>query len=153
MPIVLDGLDGLREHAGSHLGYSGWIEVTQDRVDEFAHATGDTQWIHVDVQRAARDSPYGSTIAHGFLTLSVIPGLQHEIFRIRGAKLGVNYGAEKIRFPAAVPVGSRVRLGAALHAVEAAPGGAVQVHWAFTVEVAGGAKPACVAELVFRYFF
>lgn len=153
MPVVISGLTGLQEVAGEHLGYSDWVEIDQARIDEFAHATGDDQWIHVDAERAVKESPYGATIAHGFLTVSLIPGLQHEIYQVDGIKMGVNYGADKIRFPAAVPVGSRVRLGATLHSVELLADNAAQVRWAFGIEIAGSPKPACVAECIFRYYF
>jgi acyl dehydratase len=152
MVRVIEGADGLKDAVGQHLGYSDWVTVDQARVDRFAESTGDRQWIHVDPEKAAT-SPFGGTIAHGFLTLSLIPGLQDEIFRLRGAKFGVNYGANRIRFPAPVPVGSRVRLAAVLAGVEILDRGGVQAQWTFTVEIEGTSKPACVAELVFRYTF
>lgn len=150
--VSIDGFDGIVHHVGQHLGHSDWSEIDQERINEFAHATGDMQWIHTDSARAARESPYGSTIAHGFLTLSLIPALQHQIFRIRGIRMGVNYGANKVRFPAPVPVGARVRVGTTLQAAELIGDDAMQVSWEFVVEIADGKKPACIAELVFRYY-
>lgn len=152
MARIIEGADGLKEAAGQHLGHSGWVTVDQVRIDGFADATGDRQWIHVDPEKAAA-SPFGGTIAHGFLTLSLIPGLQDDVFRLRGARFGVNYGADKVRFPAPVPVGSKVRLGVTLTDVEFLDRGGAQARWRFTVEVEGVAKPACVADLVFRYQF
>jgi acyl dehydratase len=150
---VINGLAGLQELVGQHVGYSDWLEIDQARIDEFAHATGDLQWIHVDVERAKAESPYGSTIAHGFLTVALIAGLQDQIYTVEGVTMGVNYGSNKVRFPAAVPVGSKVRLGAALQSVEPLPNDWAQVTWAFTIEIADSAKPACVAECVFRFAF
>jgi acyl dehydratase len=135
-----------------HLGYSRYLEITQDRIDLFADATGDHQWIHVDPERAA-EGPFGTTIAHGYLTLALGPELLHEVITWQNTRMGVNYGLNKVRFPAPVPVGSRVRVGAVLRGAETVGDGGVQVTLELTFEIEGGAKPACVAELLLRYFF
>ena len=135
-----------------HLGYSRYLEITQDRIDLFADATGDHQWIHVDPERAA-EGPFGTTIAHGYLTLVLGPELLHEVITWQNTRMGVNYGLNKVRFPAPVPVGSRVRVGAVLRGAETVGDGGVQVTLELTFEIEGGAKPACVAELLLRYFF
>lgn len=151
MTRTIEGIDGLRALVGEHLGNSDWIEITQERVNRFADATGDHQWIHVDVERAKAESPFGGPIAHGYLTLSLGPALMPSIMVVRGVRMGVNYGCGKVRFPSPVPVGSRLRLGASLEQVEDVPGG-VQVTLRFTFEVEGSDKPACVAENIYRYF-
>ncbi len=143
---VFDGLDELTSAVGSHLGFSQWHEVTQSQVDLFADATGDHQWIHVDPRRAA-DGPFGTTIAHGFLTLSLAPMLSAEVYRIEGVAMGVNYGCNRVRFPAPVKVGSRVRGGVELLSVKPASMGH-QVTTRITVEVENSDKPGCVVELV-----
>lgn len=150
-PLALDGVDGLRECVGQHVGYSDWIDVTQDQVDQFADATGDHQWIHVDPDRAAA-GPFGGTIAHGFLTLALIPRVLPEVLDVRGFSMAVNYGLEKVRFPAPVPVGSRVRAGVAIDEVKDVPRG-VQITETVTFELEGSDKPACVATFVERRFF
>ena len=152
MTTIIDGPDDLNARVGQHLGYSDWLEITQDRVNQFADATGDHQWIHVDVERA-KGGPFGGPIAHGFLTLSLAPGLLKEVWSMQGARLGVNYGLNKVRFPSPVPVGSKVRAGAALKEVTDVGGGGMQLVLEATFEVQGADKPACVAELVFRYYF
>lgn len=149
-PIVLHGADGVRGCVGRHVGYSDWIDVTQDQVDLFADATGDHQWIHVDPDRAA-DGPFGGTIAHGFLTLALIPRVLPEVLDVRGFSLAVNYGLEKVRFPAPVPVGGRVRAGVVIDDVKDVPGG-VQITETVTFELEGADKPACVATFVERRF-
>ena len=146
---VINGLEELRASVGEHLGYSEYQVITQDDIDRFAALTGDDQWIHVDQERAA-SGPFGGTIAHGLLTLSLAPRLARDVYQIQGMKMGVNYGYDKIRFPAPVPVNSKVRLGAALGSVHAVTGG-VQVGITFVWEIAGAPKPACVAEMVLRY--
>ena len=149
MTTQIDGVAGLRARAGEHLGYSGWHEVTQEQVDLFAEATGDHQWIHVDVERA-NAGPFGTPIAHGYLTLSLTPTLLDEVFSMEGISMTVNYGMNKLRFPAPVPVGSRVRGGVELSGVEDVSGG-VQAALTVTYEVEGASKPSCVAEVLFRY--
>lgn len=140
----------LSDHIGEHLGYSEYHRVTQDQVNLFADATGDHQWIHIDVERA-KAGPFGGPIAHGYLTLSLAPVLLAGVLRVDGVAMGVNYGANKVRFPSPVPVGSNVRLGAKLLGVEDVTGGK-QVTIEATFEVEGAAKPSCVAELLFRYY-
>ncbi|HET8991223.1 MAG TPA: MaoC family dehydratase [Acidimicrobiales bacterium] len=143
-------LDELAAHVGEHLGYCDYRTVTQDQVDRFADATGDHQWIHVDPERAAA-GPFGGTIAHGYLTLSLIPVLVGSLLRVSGVSMGVNYGSNRVRFTSPVRVGSDVRAGATLASVEEVPGG-VQVALEVTVEVRGQAKPACVAETLTRFY-
>jgi acyl dehydratase len=140
----------LAAKTGEHLGYSRWHEITQDRVNRFAATTGDHQWIHEDEERA-RAGPFGGTIAHGYLTLSLMPMLLWEILDVEGASTVINYGLNRVRFPAPVPVGVKLRLGAELVAVEEVNGG-LQAALRGTIEVEGTAKPACVAELLLRYY-
>lgn len=140
----------LKEAAGTSLGHTDWMEIDQRRIDMFAEATGDHQWIHTDPQRAA-GGPFGTTIAHGYLTLSLLPALVAGRFSVTGATMGVNYGLNKVRFPAPVPVGSRVRALIELRDVTEIDGG-VQVTATVTVEREGGDKPACVAETVSRVY-
>lgn len=151
-PMVrkITGLDELKSVVGEELGYSSYHEVVQSQVDAFAEATGDRQWIHVDPERA-RSGPFGGTIAHGYLTLSLVPGLLSEVFEIEGVAMGVNYGINRVRFPAPVPVGSRVRLGAKVASVTDV-GGGVQVQLDAVIEVEGASKPSLVSELLFRYY-
>ena len=151
MTTIMNGLDELKAQAGADLGRTGWHEVTQQRVNTFADATGDHQWIHVDTGRAAA-GPFGTTIAHGYLTLSMVIPLFSELLEVRGISMAINYGLNKVRFPAPVPVGSRIRLAAALGAVEDAGVNAVQVVADFTIEIDGAAKPACVAQAIYRYY-
>jgi acyl dehydratase len=151
MTTVVQGIEGLRERVGQHLGYSDYVEVTQERVNQFAEATGDHQWIHVDVERANRESPFGGPIAHGYLTLSLGPVLVPQVVRVEGISMAVNYGADKVRFPSPVPVGAKLRVGVELVDVTDVTGG-VQVKMRFTFEVEGAPKPACVAENLFRYY-
>lgn len=150
-PRVFRSAEELHAGIGEPLGRSGWLEVDQKRIDLFADATGDHQWIHVDPVRAAQ-GPFGSTIAHGYLTLSLLPSLVPQVMRVEGMKMGINYGVNKVRFPAPVPVGSRLRAGAVITEVTQT-GGGVQVTATVTVEREGGDKPVCVAESVSRYYF
>jgi acyl dehydratase len=149
-PRVFASLDDLREAVGEQLGWTDWLEVDQRRIDLFAEATGDHQWIHVDPGRAA-DGPFGTTIAHGYLTLSLIPALTPRLFLVEGVTMGVNYGVNKVRFPAPVPVGSRLRATAVIADVTEA-GGGVQLVTKVTIEREGGDKPVCVAETVARFY-
>jgi len=151
MATTVNGIAGLKELVGTHLGYSDWLEITQERVNTFADATGDHQWIHVDVERAKAESPFGGPIAHGYLTLSLGPVLFPQILRVDGIKMGVNYGCGKVRFPSPVPVGSNLRLGATLDSIEEVGGGWHQISMTFTFEVEGAPKPSCVSEIIFRY--
>jgi acyl dehydratase len=150
-PRVVEGVAGLEALAGQHVGESDWLEITQERVQEFADATGDHQWIHVDPERA-KAGPFGAPIAHGYLTLSLVSYLLPRVWQVEGFGMGVNYGLERLRFPAPVPVGSRVRLRADLAEVQPLESG-VQAAVDLTVEVEGGAKPALVARGLFRYYF
>jgi acyl dehydratase len=145
-----NGVEGLRDLLGKPVGPSGWRQVTQDDIDSFARLSGDDQWIHVDVERAKKESPFGTTVAHGNLTLSVIDGMRRELIESKGFKLGVNYGWNKVRFPAPVPSGAKVRTTAEVMSVDDVGGGWVQVVTKFTVEAEGGDKPVCVAESVGR---
>jgi acyl dehydratase len=147
---VFASLDELRAAVGTTLGTSAWIDVTQDMVDTFADATGDHQWIHVDVERAISESPFGGPIAHGYLTLSLTNRVLPEVLEVRGVSLGVNYGTAKVRFPSPVPVGSRVRGTADLVACDEVAGG-VQTTIVITMEIEGGDKPACVVESLSRW--
>jgi acyl dehydratase len=144
--------DDLRNAVGQHLGYSDWHLVDQERINEFADATGDHQWIHVDPEKA-KSGPFGTTIAHGYLTLSLIPWLMSEIVGYQGVKMGINYGTNKVRFPAPVPVNSRVRAGAELIEAEDVGGGGVQIVSRVSIQVEGQEKPSCVAETVARMYF
>jgi acyl dehydratase len=143
-------LADLGSHVGKHLGYSEWRRIDQEQINRFAEATGDHQWIHLDAERA-KSGPFGTTIAHGYLTLSLTPLFISEVLRVEGASMVVNYGLNRVRFPSPVPSGSRVRFGAELSAVQEVEGG-VQVTLAGTYELEGSEKPACVAEIVFRYY-
>ncbi|MEU3243887.1 MULTISPECIES: MaoC family dehydratase [unclassified Streptomyces] len=149
-PRTFATVDELRAAVGEQLGYSDWVEIDQKRIDLFAEATGDHQWIHVDPERAA-SGPFGTTIAHGYLTLSLLPLFGPQLLSVEGVQMGVNYGTNKVRFPAPVPVGSRLRATAKVTGVDDVAGG-VQVSVAFTVERDGGDKPVCVAESVSRYY-
>ncbi|WP_340562775.1 MaoC family dehydratase [Streptomyces sp. GSL17-111] len=149
-PRVFASVTELREAVGAELGPSDWLEVDQKRIDLFAEATGDHQWIHVDPEKAA-EGPFGTTIAHGYLTLSLLPVLVPQVLRVEGVRMGVNYGVNKVRFPAPVPVDSRVRAAARIADVREA-GDGVQCTVQVTVEREGGDKPVCVAETVVRYY-
>jgi len=148
---VFTSLAQLKAAQGEVLGSSDWLTIDQDRINEFAHATGDHQWIHVDPGRAAT-GPFGRTIAHGYLTLSLIPGFGAQIYRVEGARMAVNYGLNKVRFVSPVPVGSRLRGVAELLEVGDVPDGA-QLTFRMTIELDGGSRPACVAETVSRQYF
>ena len=151
MPTVqVQGVDGLKALLGEQIGPSEWREVTQEHIDAFADLSGDHQWIHTDVERAKSESPFGTTVAHGNLTLSMIDGMRLELLSSSGFKLGVNYGWNRVRFPAPVPAGSRIRTTAEVTEVEDVGGGWWQIVTRFTVEVEGSDKPACVADSVGR---
>jgi acyl dehydratase len=151
MTTQIEGIDGLRERVGDHLGHSEWHTVTQEQVNLFADATGDHQWIHVDPERATAESPFGGPIAHGYLTLSLAPVLLSQIMRVSGITYGLNYGCNKVRFPSPVLVGSRIRAGATIESLEEVPGG-VQAVVRVEIELEDKPKPACVAEVVYRYY-
>jgi acyl dehydratase len=152
MSTVVNGLEEITALAGADLGRTGWTEVTQERVDTFADATGDHQWIHVDPARAAA-GPFGGTIAHGYLTLAMVIPLFSELLEVNGVSMTINYGLNKVRFPAPVPVGAKIRLAAAVAAAgPVGDGSAVQLTADLTVELDGGTKPACVAQAIYRYY-
>jgi acyl dehydratase len=147
---TISGLEELKQAAGDDLGTSDWHEVTQDAIDAFADVTGDHQWIHVDPERA-KETPFGGTIAHGYYTLSLAPMFNEQIFGLKGFAFAVNYGLNKVRFPAPLPVGDRVRMRAKLKSLEDVPGGA-QITVECTFEREGGDKPVCVAETLARVY-
>jgi len=149
-PVVIRGIEDMRGYVGKTIGPSDWRTVTQGEVDAFARLTGDKQWIHVDVERAKRESPYGTTIAHGNLTLSMIDGFRDSLFTREGFELGVNYGWNKVRFPAPVPVGSRIRAKLEIVSVEDVGKGWFQIVQRWTIEREGEDKPVCVADSVGR---
>ncbi len=148
------GLDALRGAVGQETGPTDWVTIDQARIDAFADATGDHQWIHVDQERAA-NGPYGGTVAHGFLTLSLVPYLASQLRRAEGVRMGINYGVNRVRFPAPVPAGARVRARSTLISCDLVSGApdAVQMVNRVTIEVEGNAKPACVADMVSRLYF
>ncbi|HEY8867485.1 MAG TPA: MaoC family dehydratase [Solirubrobacteraceae bacterium] len=148
--LTLSGLDEVKQHVGQELGVSEWHEVTQERINAFADATGDHQWIHVDPERA-KETPFGGTIAHGYYTLGLGPMFSYSMFSVEGFAFGVNYGVNRVRFPAPLPVGSKVRMRATLASVDDVPGGA-QISITQTFETDSGDKPVCVAESLSRVF-
>jgi acyl dehydratase len=150
LTLIINGVEDLRSRVGQHLGYSEWHRVTQEQIDAFADATGDHQWIHTDAKRAA-SGPFGGPIAHGYLTLALLIPLWGQIAEFRGIRMAVNYGLNKVRFPAPVPSGSALRLGATLAGVSDLPDGA-QATVDAVIECQGSAKPACVAQAVYRYY-
>ena len=151
-PLILDTPLALKDFVGRELGVSDWFLVTQERIRQFAAATEDHQWIHEDRERAARESPYGGTIAHGFLTLSLIPALLVDTFRFE-QRMGVNYGLNRVRFTAPVPVGAQLRASFSVAGVTDVEGGGVQIEWNVTVERRGSERPACIAEFITRHYF
>jgi acyl dehydratase len=149
-PRHIESIDALKGLIGEHLGYSEYMTITQERVNQFAESTGDHQWIHVDVERA-KTGPFGGPIAHGYLTLSLGPVFLPQIFSVGGIAMGVNYGANKVRFVSPVPVGAKLRAGVKVMAVDDTPGGA-RVTLETTFECEGATKPSCIAEVIFQYF-
>ena len=149
--VEIRDVQDLRRQIGREVAVSDWFTVTQERIDLFAEATEDRQWIHVDPKRAAAESPFGGPVAHGFLTLSLLPRLAGETLSLPEAKLSVNYGLNRVRFPSPVRAGQRIRAHFAPAAVEDVPGG-VQLTWTVTIEAEGNEKPACVAETVSRRY-
>jgi acyl dehydratase len=150
---VIGSIDDALSLVGQELGVSDWLPVDQDRIDAFAEATGDHQWIHVDVDRANTESPFGAPIAHGFLTLSLIPGLSKQCYLVENAKMGINYGLNKVRFIAAVRVGSRVRVRSELADANRINESVVHLTVRHTVEIEGSDKPAAIAEMIARTVF
>ena len=150
---IFDSPDSLKEFVGQEIAVTGWFTVTQERIQQFADATLDHQWIHVDVERARRESPFRAPIAHGFLTLSLLPHFMHEALQIRqGVRMGVNYGLNRVRFVSPVRAGSNIRARIALQSIQDVSPNAVEVIFNVTVEVEGGEKPCCVAEWIARYY-
>jgi acyl dehydratase len=145
--------EALQAAAGTELGVSSWVEITQERIDRFAEATGDRQWIHIDPERARRESPYLTTIAHGYLTLSMLPVFIYDVIRLDGVRQSVNYGSNRVRFPAPVPSGSLLRGRIRLIAAEPMAGGAVRAMLHTTVEIQGSERPACVAETMAIHYW
>jgi acyl dehydratase len=148
---IINNLDALTAWVGREVGCSQWIEIDQTRIQQFADATGDQQWIHIDADRAARESPYKSTIAHGYLTLSLLPMIFASCVRIDGIGMAINYGLDRVRFPAPVLTSQRVRGRLTLDRLDPIAGG-MQAHWSGTVEVENGDKPVCVAQMLTRYY-
>lgn len=151
-PVVIDGKDDLLSRVGQDIGISDWLEITQERVNQFAEATGDHQWIHVDPE-LAKQGPFGTTIAHGYLTLSLAPMLSWQTVTVQGVRMGVNYGSNKVRFINPVAVGKKVRMKVKLIEAQPVEPNAVQATFENTFEIEGEAKPACVAEIISRYYF
>ena len=150
---LISSIDDAVSLVGSELGVSDWLEIDQQRINDFADVTGDHQWIHVDVERAKNESPYGAPIAHGFLTLSLIPALSKDNFRVQNAQLVINYGLNKVRFLSAVPVGSRIRVRSELADAVAKDAGTVDLTVRHTIEIDGVDKPAAVADMIARVLF
>ena len=148
---VFESPEELKGAVGKSLGVSEWLEIDQKRIDLFAEATGDHQWIHVDPERA-KQGPFGTTIAHGYLTQSLVNLFMPQIVQVRGIAMGINYGADRLRFPAPVPVGSRIRGSAEVVSAEDTKDGAVQAKVRVTVEIEGGERPACVVDTISRYY-
>jgi acyl dehydratase len=151
-PLIIPDVASIPEYEGRDLGLTGWHTIDQSRIDAFAEATGDHQWIHVDRARAERESPFGGTVAHGFLTVALAPALLPELVEVSNCSRIVNYGIEKLRLREPVPSGARIRLGASIHGVRSVPGGAMWVSLAVKFEVEGVKRPVCSGELIFVYF-
>ncbi len=149
---VFNDFSELKSAVGTEVGISDWIEITQDRINQFAEATGDEQWIHVDTERAARESPGGTTIAHGLLSLSLIPMFIRSIIGVKGLKNTLNYGANRIRYLTPVPAGSRLRARVTVMEAEDVPPDALRVTYKVTIELEGGKRPACVAEVIGQHY-
>ena len=151
-PLIVESHSDLKEHVGKPIATTDWLMVTQDRIQQFADATGDHQWIHVDVERSQRESPYKNTIAHGFLTLSLLPQLMPQVLQIKnGARMGINYGLNRVRFVSPVRAGSRIRAHFTLQSLKELSDG-VEIVYGVTVEGEGLEKPICVAEWVVRSY-
>jgi acyl dehydratase len=151
-PTVIPALAAVRDYVGIDLGTTDWIPITQERIDAFANATGDHQWIHTDVERARRESPWKETIAHGYLTLSLVPDLLRQLLTIEGSQTAVNSGIEKMRLSSPVLAGSRVRMSATIKNARDLPRGGVRVAIRLKFEVEGSSKPACIAEVIYVYY-
>ena len=151
MTTAVHGLEELKALTGRDLGHTDWLQIDQNRVDTFADATDDHQWIHVDPERAAT-GPFGGTIAHGYLTLALLIPLMTELLDVSGVRMSINYGLEKVRFPAPVPVGAKIRLKGRVASADKVAGDGVQITIDFTVEIEGSVKPACVARGIYRHY-
>ena len=151
-PTVVPSIGALKSFVGQKLGTSDWTTVSQQQINSFAEATGDHQWIHVDVERAKRESPFKQPIAHGYLTISLAPVLLPQVVRVEGVRMAVNYGLESMRLPAPVPAGARVRMSAELKDVREMPGGGARATFGLAFEVEGGGKPACIADAIYVYY-
>ena len=151
MSTVFESPSEMKTAAGKALGSSDWLEITQERIDQFAEATGDHQWIHTDPERA-KAGPFGTTIAHGYLTQSLVSYFLPQIVQVQGISMGINYGADRLRFPAPVPVGSRIRASAELVEAADTKDGAVQAKVRVTIEIEGNERPACVIDTISRYY-
>lgn len=152
MMLIVESPESLKDLTGKEIGVTDWVRITQERITQFADSTGDQQWIHVDRERAARESPYGTTIAHGFLTLSLLSQFVRQTIEIRGFRMAVNYGLNRVRFPAAVRSESSVRARVALQSLKEFPEG-VETTWLVTLECQDSEKPCCVAEWITRYYY
>jgi acyl dehydratase len=151
-PLVVDSLDSLRDFVGREIAVTEWFTMTQERIHQFAEATEDRQWIHVDRERAEKESPYKTTIAHGFLTLSLVSHFLKQAVEVRGGmRMGINYGLNRVRFPSAVPAGSRIRARVTLQSLKELPG-AVEAIFSFSIEGENSEKPRCTAEWIVRYY-
>ncbi len=151
-PTVIPDIPSIKEFIGKPLGQSDWITISQEQIHDFARATGDHQWIHVDVERAQNESPFGGPIAHGYLTMSLAPTLLPQLMRVDNSSRTINYGADKVRLPVPVPAGARVRLSAQIKHVRNVPGGAARVTIALTFHVEGKTRPCCTADAIYVYF-
>ncbi|GAB2838544.1 MaoC family dehydratase [Pseudoduganella ginsengisoli] len=151
IPTVIPTLADMKALVGKEVAVSAWFDITQERINQFAHATGDHQWIHTDVERARKESPFGGTIAHGFMTIAMVPAMLDSALTMADMKMGVNYGLNKVRLPAPVPAGSRLRARMTIQRIDDIEGGA-QVEWGVVIEREGGAKPVCVAEVLMRRY-
>lgn len=150
--VIVDTPDSLKEHVGNEIGVSEWLTITQERIAQFAEATEDRQWIHLDRERAEKESPFGATIAHGFLTLSLISRFMKDVIQVQsGVGMAINYGLNRVRFPAPVRAGSKIRARVTLLGIKEVPG-AYEAVFSVTVESEGGEKPCCVAESIVRYY-
>jgi acyl dehydratase len=151
-PTIVPGIQGLKPLVGKRLGVSDWVTVTQEQINLFADATNDHQWIHCDVERAKRESPFKGTIAHGYLTLALAPALMPQVVRVEGVRMGVNYGVDKMRLPSPVPAGARLRMTAEVKDVRELPGGGARATFGLSFELEGQDKPACVADAIYVYY-